>query len=143
MKKLVEIIVAVKYTAGMAFTGMIAMYLVFSDWLMGEVAIPHTIVWQALFLALLLGVQQFVCFTDYVLKNASNKKRLVLFSIKFYITISIFAVLFHWFPLTPANWLLFTGIFLAVFVIVAAVFSIYFKITGNKYNQMLDAYRSR
>lgn len=142
MKKAVEIIVAVKNIAAMAFTGMVMLYMVFGE-LFGLTSISFSLIWQAIFIALICGVLQFIAFSDYVIKKMKFSRRSLLFIVPLYAAISAFAVCFSWFPISAPGWGLFTVIFFVIFAIMAAAFEAYFRITGNRYTQMLNIYKTK
>lgn len=142
MKKFIEILVAVKSFAAMAFTGVIMLYVV-AGYFFGISSISFSLIWQAVFIALLCGLLHFIAFTDYVFKKTGYLHRLLLFAAPMYLALGVFALAFKWFTPTLVAWVIFSIVFLAVFGLLTAVIQIYFKITGNKYNHMLDVYKSR
>lgn len=64
--------------------------------------------------------------------------RLLGFAIIFLAVLSVFAWKGQWFPAEEfESWLVFSGIFLVIFVIMTAGYEIYFRITGKKYDGLL------
>ena len=52
------------------------------------------------------------------------------------------AVFMRWFPLeNPGAWLLFIGLFVAVFAVMTLGFEVYFRIVGRRYDGLLGQYR--
>ncbi len=142
MKRALDLILSIKNGAAMAFVGMLMLYVVIG-WFFGLHSISFALIWQFLFIALITGTMQFICFTEHVVKTMRYPLRLLLFALPLYLCISAFAAAFRWFPLTLTSWLLFTAIFLVAFAIITAVFEAYFRITGRRYTQMLDAFKER
>ena len=51
---------------------------------------------------------------------------------------------FRWFPTgNMLSWLIFLGIFFAIFVVMTLGFEIYFQIQGKKYDGLLGQYRKQ
>jgi hypothetical protein len=141
MKKFIEILTAVKNFTAMVFAGMIMLFVVVG-YFFGLSSISFSLIWQAIFIALICGTLHFLAFSDYVVK-VKGLLRLVLFAVPLYVVVGAFAVFFRWFPINLGSWVVFTVVFLAGFGVLAGVYHVYFKIAGNKYNQMLDIYQSK
>lgn len=142
MKKFIEILTAVKDIAAMTFAGMMMLFVVVG-YFFGLSSISFSLIWQAVFIALICGILHFIAFSDYVVKEKGYPFRLTLFATPLYLAVGAFAVLFKWFPIDLGSWAIFTLVFAAGFGALAGVFYVYFKITGNKYNQMLAIYQSK
>lgn len=142
MKRFLEILLNVKSGAAMVFCGFVMLYVVVG-WFVGLRALSFPLVWQFLFISLICAVLQYIAFTEAVIKKMRYSLRLVVFLVPFYAVLSAFALGFGWFPVNPASWGLFTLIFLLVFAILTGVFEVYFRITGIRYSQKLDDYKSR
>lgn len=142
MKKLIEITAAVKSFGAMIFAGLIIVYTVFGGWFFDLKEISMSLVWQALFIALIASALHFVVFTDTVLKKSGYAHRAILFSVPLLIVLSAFAYFGKWFPADNiTNWLIFVAVYLFFFGIILIVFKLYFKFTGKKYTELLNAYQ--
>ena len=87
---------------------------------------------------------QFVVFTDRVIKRLRYSLRLLLFVVLFLPLLTGCAALGRWFPLErQGSWMLFAGIFLAIFLIFTAGFELYFHLTGRKYDGILGQYKKQ
>lgn len=142
MKKFIETVAIIKSIAGMVFAGQVILFVVIGSFF-GLSSISFSFIWQALAIALITGVLQFVAFTEAVIKRIKYSLRLVIFAMPLFIILAFFAVLFHWFPLSIGAWLTFSMIFLFVFGAITAVFELYSRITGKRYNEKLNAYRHK
>lgn len=142
MKRLIEIVMAIKSFACMSFTGFVMVYVVIS-WFFGQRGLSFSLLWQFLALSLLVSTLQFIFFSGNVVKKMNYAWRLVWFVLPLYLGVSAFALLFGWFPLRPGSWLVFTAIFLVIFAVLVVALELYCRLTGRQYNQLLDAYKSR
>ena len=65
-----------------------------------------------------------------------------LFAALFLPVMVLMAVFMRWFPLeNPGAWLLFIGLFVAVFAVMTLGFEVYFRIVGRRYDGLLGQYR--
>ncbi len=143
MKRFLEVLAAVKSFAGLIFTGLIVVITVFGGFF-GLEAISFPLVWQALLVSLTAALLYFVSFTDVVFSKLGRGKRFLLYALPFFALLSVFAVVFSWFPLgDPGAWLLFTGCYLGFFGIVTAVVQLYFHVTGQRYTELMAAYQAK
>lgn len=143
MKKFIEITAAVKSFGGMIFAGLIIVYTVFGGFF-GLKEISFSLVWQALFISVIASCLHFLIFTDTHIKKMRYLGRLILFALPLLVVISGFAYIFKWFELNKAiYWLIFVVIYLFFFGMVTLAFKAYFKITGKKYTELLDSYKSK
>jgi len=142
MKKIIEISVAIKGIAAMVFAGQIFLYLIVGSFF-GLVSIDFSIIWQAMAVAVITAVLQYIAFTEEVIKKMRYSLRLIVFSIPLYAILAALAIVFRWFPFNIYAWLTFTLIFLIIFGALNAAFAIYTKITGKKLNESLNAYNRK
>jgi len=142
MKKLLEVSVAIKSVAAMVLAGQIILYLIVGSFF-GLSGMDFFFIWQAIAVAVITAILQYIAFTEDVIKRMRYSLRLVVFSIPLYIILSAFAIIFGWFPLTISTWLLFTLVFLIIFGALNAAVEIYTKVTGKKLNESLDAYNRK
>jgi len=140
MKKMLEILVAIKGQSAMFFGGAIALYVVVAWWL-GHEALPFVIIVQMAVLSLICAGLSYLCFV--VDTKHRPAERVIGFLFVMYLLVSTCAVIGAWFPMTVIAWLIYTGVFLAISAIILGIYAAYFKITGTKYNQMLMLYKAR
>lgn len=142
MKRFLEILMAVKNFAAIVFAGMMMLFVVIG-YFFGLSSISFSLIWQAVFIALICGALHFIAFSDYVIKEKGYPFRFMLFAAPLYLTVSAFALFFKWFSVNLGYWAIFTLAFVVGFGALIGVFYVYFKIIGNKYNQMLAIYQSK
>ena len=75
-------------------------------------------------------------------KRVSYLWRMVFYGVAMLVVVSLCAIGFQWFPRTDLhNWLVFWGVFLAGFVLIALVFEISFRFRRKVYQEALDRYK--
>lgn len=141
MKTFLKAVWHIKATACIYFT--VAVFLMMAaEFLTGQTIPTTPILWQALLISVAGAFWQAFCYTPLFLKKMRYSGRNILFLIPFFAFLSGCAVWFRWFPVEYfVSWLIFVGIFLALFLILSGVFSVYCHITGEKYNDILKQYR--
>ncbi len=142
MKKFVETLMELKSTAAFIFAGQI---MVFSIVQMGQGLgeLPLARVWQSLAIAVITALLQYVCFSDAVIHRMRYALRILLFSVPMLLLLMGFAFAFQWFPTdSAAAWAIFAGIYLFVLGALTTAFEIYFRLTGKRYQQRLETFRS-
>ena len=74
-------------------------------------------------------------------KRVSYLWRMVFYGVAMLVVVSLCAIGFQWFPWTDLhNWLVFWGVFLAGFVLIALVFEISFRFRRKVWQEALDNY---
>jgi len=142
MKKLFEVSVAIKSVAAMVLAGQIFLFVIIGSFF-GLSSMDFSFIWQAIAIAAITAIIQYIAFTEDVIKKMRYSLRLVVFSIPLYAILAAFAVIFRWFPANIYTWLTFTLIFLVIFGAMNAAFEIYTKVTGKKLNESLNAYNRK
>lgn len=137
MKKFLEYATSFKAYSCMNFTGfMIAWVAVALISSMDSISI--SMILQGMLIAVVVSLIQMISFTELAFRKMSYGGRLTFFAVVTLTILSAFAVLFKWFPLDKIGyWLGFVVIFLVIFTAITIGFSIYFKITGKKYDELL------
>ena len=143
MKHFLTSALRVKTLACMIFTAAVLismiLHLFFPDW-----DITPALLWQSLLISVVGSLLQWLFYSDDVIKTLRYSIRSLLFAPIFFLFIAGCAVLFHWFPMEYASsWLIFTGIFILVFLGFTVGFSIYYRITGRKYDEILDGFKKK
>ncbi len=143
MKKFTETLIAIKSAAAFIFVGQVMVYVVVMMISGYANTVPFSFIWQALAISLITALLQYVFFDDRVIKRMRYSLRIVLFAIPLLAFLSAFAFIGRWFPVEKAGaWLLFAVIFLVVLAVTTVVFEIYYRITGKKYTDRLQSFRS-
>lgn len=143
LKKIIEITAAIKSFGALVFAGLIMVYTVFGGFF-GLREISFSLVWQALFIAITASGLHFIAFTDALLHKTRRGARYLLFALPLYILLAGFAFVFSWFPVgILMNWLIFSAVYLFFFGVVTIVFELYFRVTGQRFTQVLDAYQRK
>lgn len=141
MKKFMKFVVEWKAAASLMFTASVMLFLVVCLF-RGETVVRTSTVWSILVVSLLGTHIQLLCFTDLVIKKLRYTLRSLLFAVLFLALLAVAAWAFAWFPVGDAGqWLIFVGIFLAVFLVMTIGFEIYFAAAGKKYDGLLGQYR--
>ena len=142
MKKLFEVSVAIKSVAAMVLAGQLFLFVIIGSFF-GLSSMDFSFIWQAIAIAAITAILQYVAFTEDVIKKMRYPLRLLVFSIPLYAILAAFAVIFRWFPANIYAWLTFTLIFLVIFGVMNAAFEIYTRVTGKKLNESLNAYNRK
>ena len=142
MKKLFEVSVAIKSVAAMVLAGQIFLFVIIGSFF-GLSSMDFSFIWQAIAIAAITAIIQYIAFTEDVIKKMRYSLRLVVFSIPLYAILATFVVIFRWFPANIYTWLTFTLIFLLIFGAMNAAFEIYTRVTGKKLNECLNAYNRK
>jgi len=140
MKKLMQLIAAIKAIASLAFAALIMAVTVVSM-LYGRDSVPISYIWQAIFLALIYGCVQFIAFSESCFTRMRSIGRLAILALSMFTALAVFAVMFRWFHIhSLMNWLVFAGLYVVVFAVATFTLRTVFRLSGIKYNQMLAAY---
>ena len=143
MKKFIQLVAAIKAAASLAFTAGI-MLITVGAMLLGQNAIPTSIIWQAVFLALIFGTLQFLAFTDHVFPRMGTAGRMAFLCLSMLAVLALFALVFRWFPAGHiASWAIFLGLYAAVFAIATIALRIVFRVGELTYNDSLAAYKTK
>ena len=142
MKKFFEGVMAWKTAAALMFTGCVILCSIIMA-LIGESAIPITMLASMLVVSALGTLLQYIAFTDNMIKKMRYSIRMLVFALPFLALLAANAYLFRWFPQDSAHWLTFILIYLIVFAGMSAGFEIYYHAMGKKYDGLLGQYRKQ
>lgn len=131
-----------KTAASLLFTGSVVLCAVFML-IAGEDTIPIVTVVSLLIISSVGTFLQFLAFSDCIIKKMRYTFRMIVFAVPFFVLIAANAYFFYWFPMDSSHWLIFSGIFLAVFIVMTIGFEIYFRAMGRKYDGLLGQYRKQ
>lgn len=143
MKTFLKCAVAVKTNACLMFTGSMAVlavvYGMILDW-----PITGALVLEVLLLSLLCALVQFVFFSGAFLRKMTYLQRMLCALPALLVVVAVAAVIFGWFSVDRWQaWVIFLGIFTVIFVAIALGFAVYFRLTGQKYDDLLQRYKER
>ena len=96
MKKIIEITVAIKSVGAMFFSGVIITYTVLAG-LLGQEGMPFSLIWQALFIALLAAGLHYAVLCSPRAKRGNGTKRVLFYALLMLFIIAAFAFFFRWF----------------------------------------------
>lgn len=141
MRKFLEAVVQLKTWWCLSFTASMVIYTVCSL-LFGQRTMELVMVFELMGLSIGATLLQFVCFSGKVIKKMRYSLRMVVFAVPMLGLVTLFAVLFSWFPLDDSvAWIVFTVAYLLGFAGVTLGFEFYFWSTGKKYDGLLGQYQ--
>jgi len=142
MKQFWEGLMEWKTAASLMFTGCVILCAVIVLFL-GESVISISVLAALLIVCALGTFLQFFAFTDRIIKKMRYTVRMIVFAIPFFALITATAFFFRWFTPDTANWLMFAGVILIVFIGMTVGFEIYYRAMGKKYDGLLGQYRKQ
>ncbi len=106
--------------------------------------ITGALILEVMLLCLLCSLVQMVFFSGMVLKKMTYPCRLICSLPAFLAVVVGAGVIFRWFSIHLWQaWAIFLAIFAGIFVVIAVAFEVYFYLTGQKYNDLLQRYKER
>lgn len=142
MKKFLVCVMEWKTGACFLYTGSMVLYMALLCLLHAQPELRF--LFSLLLVSVLGSFIQYLAFTDRIIKRLRYSLRMLLFAALFFPMLTACALLFHWFPTERSgSWLIFTGIFLVIFLVMSAGFEMYFYLTGRKYDGILGQYKKQ
>lgn len=143
MQTFLKCAVAVKTNACLMFTGSMAalavVYGLILDW-----PITWALILELLGMCLACSLVQFVFFSGVLLKKMAYLPRILCSLPAFLAVVAGAGMIFRWLPIHRwQSWATFLAIFSVIFVVIAVGFEVYFRITGQKYDNLLKQYKDR
>lgn len=130
-----------KRSASLLYTGAMVLYLFFCT-IFGHWQISLTMLWTLLAVSLASALIQGICFSSWIIKKMRYTWRSFLFIALFFPLLSFTAWKAEWFPTEQlGSWVLFSAIFLLIFVVMTIGFHIYYRAAGKKYDGLVGRYR--
>lgn len=130
-----------KRSASLLYTGAMVLYLFFCT-IFGHMQISLTMLWTLLAVSLASALIQGICFSSWIIKKMRYTWRSFLFIALFFPLLSFTAWKAEWFPTEQlGSWVLFSAIFLLIFVVMTIGFHIYYRAAGKKYDGLVGRYR--
>ena len=140
MKRFFENVVEWKTSAALLFSGSIILCTVILL-ILGEAAMPVVTIASLMIVSSVGAFLQLLAFSDRIIKKMRYSHRVIVFAVPFFALLAVNAYLLDLFPHEAGNWLIFTAVFLLVFLVMAIGFEIYFRSMGRKYDGLLGQYR--
>lgn len=143
MKTFLQCAFAVKSHACILFTCfMLALSLVYGlllDW-----PITWMMILELLGLSLACSLVQFIFFSGVLLKKMTYLRRMMCSLPAFLAVVAGAGMIFRWFPIDRwQSWATFLTIFAVIFVVFAVAFEVYFRLVGQRYDDLLKRYKDR
>lgn len=141
MKRFFQGMIEWKRSASLLYTGAMVLYLFFCT-IFGHWQISLTMLWTLLAVSLASALIQGICFSSWIIKKMRYTWRSFLFIALFFPLLSFTAWKAEWFPTEQlGSWVLFSAIFLLIFVVMTIGFHIYYRAAGKKYDGLVGRYR--
>ena len=142
MKSFFKIAAQFKLLWGIFFTGELIVYMFFA-FLKGQTSMPFSLILQLLGIAAIVAAFQLLVDSDAQFYNKLPKAvRLIAHYLIMSILLALLSFAFGWLA-GVQNILSFAGIYTVVFIIFTLVFKLYYKVTGEKFNQKLYNYKAK
>ncbi|MFZ2537467.1 MAG: DUF3021 family protein [Oscillospiraceae bacterium] len=135
-------VICIKIAACISFTASLIIALLISFFLEHK-TIELAMLWQLLIISLAGSIIQWFAFSEDVIKRLKYVYRNVIFIVPFFAVLSGAAYLWKWFDTTQLSyWVVFMGAFILAYIGLSIGFLIYFRLTGQKYNEKLEEYKA-
>lgn len=142
MKELFVFSTDFKCLTGLYFGAEIILYVLFGP-IWGVNSISFALVWQMLLLSLIIAIFQYVFYVWDLFGNLSRFKRSLIYYFTLIVVGTIFINVFDWFDLSSVkNIVISLSIFTVAFVSICFVYNLYYKVTGEEYNEKLKLYKN-
>jgi len=143
MKNFFNAVLEWKSAAALIFSASVIICAIIMIFL-GETMISITVLASLLIVSGIGTFLQQLAFTDNIIKKMHYSLRMIVFAIPFFLLLAANAWFFQWFIADDSTlWLLFSGIYLVVFIGGTVSFEIYFHFMGKKYDGLLGQYRKQ
>lgn len=141
MKTFLKCAFAVKSNASILFTASMLVLAVVCGLILDQ-PITGALVLEVMLLCLLCSLVQFFFFSGLFFKKMTYLHRLLCSLPALLVIVAGTGVIFQWFPTDRWQaWAIFVGIFAAIFVVIAVAFEVYFRLSGQKYDDQLRRYK--
>lgn len=131
-----------KCLTGLYFGAEVLLYAMFAP-IWGINSISFGLVWQMLLLSLIIAIFQYVFYVWDLFGNLSRFKKSTICYFTLMIVGTGFINIFNWFNLNNfKNIAIVLVAYTIIFVIMCWVYNLYYKVTGEEYNEKLKLYKS-
>jgi hypothetical protein len=142
MKEFFKNTLEIKIIACMFFTSQVVIYTLIAPFL-GEESIHLSLVWQMIFISIILTLLQYVIYVSNILKKVNIWIKIIIHYILLVFIGYILAKIFNWFDLSVGNnFIIALGIFTVCFVSFTGSIALYNKLSGERFNEKLRLYKS-
>lgn len=143
MKKYLRYMIPVKTYICYIFTISMFIFLIIGG-CAGTKTMAMGFILQLLILSMIAGFLQSLVFSDLLFKKMRYGTRIIIFLIPYLGIFSAFSIIFKWFPVANIlSWIIFLAIFIFCAAVITGGFELYFRITGQKYDDLLKAYKKK
>jgi hypothetical protein len=150
VNKLIAFVMPIKFIAGGVLAGLIGFYMVVGTLYSRftgaefEYSIPFSFILQGAVLAFAIAISWEVFFGEVIIKKWRFFKRALMFNLMLVLLIVICFLTSFALPTDWAHlWLVGAGILTLGIAVMAGLNEMYYRKTGNRYNEMLRAYQER
>lgn len=141
MKKFVEFTVQFKFVWGLFFTAAMLLYTMISM-VFGVKSMEFTVVWQFVFITLILTFFHYLIFGELILSSAKTKYKVMIHFILCYVTLFIWGIFLNCVNISKViSVTIFTIGYIILYSLCMLSFYIYYKSTGEELNNKLTAYK--
>lgn len=142
MKEFFKNTLEIKIIACMFFTSQVVIYTLIAPFL-GEESIHLSLVWQMIFISIILTLLQYVIYVSNILKKVNIWIKIIIHYILLVFIGYILARIFNWFDLSIGNnFTIALSIFTVCFVSFTGSIALYNKFSGERFNEKLRLYKS-
>ena len=150
IKKILSWVIPMKSFAAMIFAGFIGLYMVTGGlyavlWNDSSFnyTIPFIFILQGLVLSVLISILWNVILGEGVIKRMRYLPRLIIFSASLMAMLAVCLLVFFAIPTEWAKlWLIIAGGVCGVIIFISVLCEIYYKMTGRRYTEILQDYKS-
>lgn len=126
---------------GLYFSAEVILYILLAP-IWGLSSISFALIWQMLLISVIITIIHYVFYVWDLFESLYKLKKAISYYIILVILGAIFTKLFNWFDLTNIKSLgIALGIFTITFLITYWSFDMYYKVTGEEYNEKLKLYK--
>ncbi len=141
MKKFFQVCTSIKELTALCYTAAMCFYMFFL-WVFKQEDASLSMLFSLLLVCMAAGTMQVAAFSDLLFKKLAYGWRLMVFVVPFGAVLTATAVICGWFPTDQtAAWVMFGVFFVLIFVAITGGIELYYRLSGRKWNDMLDWYR--
>jgi len=142
MRDLIKNTTEIKLITSIFFAGEVMMYAIMAPFL-GIYSIPIGLIWQMVFIAVILTAVQYIIYASNLLSHVKNWVK-ILFHYALLVIIGYLCIkVFKWFDISNIKSILTALlVFTAWFLLFTGSIALYNKSTGEQFNEKLKLYKS-
>jgi len=150
MEKLITFVMPIKFIAGGVLAGLIGFYMVVGTiyarftGVEFEYSLPFSFILQGAVLAIIIAISWEVFFGEIIIKKWRFFKRVLMFNLSLALIIALCFLTSFVLPTDWAHlWLIGAVILTLGIAVMSGLNEIYYRKTGNRYNEMLRIYKEK